>query len=112
MFIRNRSLLINTQLNGLDSAGDPVVGKDKTVIPGKQNSSSSVECLTESQDTSPRLASVIEEQNRLLLSQNSEPDPNISPFLKNSPIWQHIQTLEVFKQVPQRPHFRKLERYR
>jgi hypothetical protein len=41
---------IDTWLNGLDSAGDAVIGRDKIVNPGKQNSSSSMECLTESQD--------------------------------------------------------------
>ncbi|KAK3164765.1 hypothetical protein QOZ80_1AG0024380 [Eleusine coracana subsp. coracana] len=31
------------------------------------------------------------------------------PFLKMSPIWAHIEEMEIFKKVPQRPHFHPLK---
>lgn len=31
------------------------------------------------------------------------------PFVKSSPIWNTLETLEVFQRMPQNPHFRPLE---
>ncbi|XP_038899476.1 DUF724 domain-containing protein 7-like isoform X3 [Benincasa hispida] len=34
------------------------------------------------------------------------------PFVKNSPVWSAIDSLEVFKQIPQKPHFHPLNTYK
>lgn len=34
------------------------------------------------------------------------------PFVKNSPVWSAIDSLEVFKQIPQKPHFHPLSTYK
>lgn len=34
------------------------------------------------------------------------------PFVKNSPVWSAIDSLEVFKQIPQKPHFHRLSTYK
>lgn len=34
------------------------------------------------------------------------------PFVKNSPVWSAIDSLEVFKLIPQTPHFRPLSTYK
>ncbi|XP_008451445.1 DUF724 domain-containing protein 3-like isoform X2 [Cucumis melo] len=34
------------------------------------------------------------------------------PFVKNSPVWSAIDSLEVFKHIPQKPHFQPLSTYK
>ncbi|XBI87684.1 hypothetical protein VPH35_025731 [Triticum aestivum] len=33
------------------------------------------------------------------------------PFVKTSPVWAHLEALEIFRKAPQRPHFRRFEQY-
>lgn len=33
----------------------------------------------------------------------------ISPFMKSSPIWKTIESMEIFEVIPQNPHFLPLE---
>ncbi|KAM3373206.1 hypothetical protein ACQJBY_019914 [Aegilops geniculata] len=33
------------------------------------------------------------------------------PFVKTSPMWAHLEALEIFRKAPQRPHFRHFEQY-
>ncbi|KAK9292868.1 hypothetical protein L1049_020849 [Liquidambar formosana] len=40
----------------------------------------------------------------------SEPNKNqILPFVKSSPVWKTIESMEVFQKMPQKPHFRPLD---
>ncbi|PSS23982.1 DUF724 domain-containing protein, partial [Actinidia chinensis var. chinensis] len=34
------------------------------------------------------------------------------PFVKHSPIWETLESMEIFQKMPQRPHFRPLEKYK
>ncbi|KAJ0974389.1 hypothetical protein J5N97_016354 [Dioscorea zingiberensis] len=49
--------------------------------------------------------------SRKLLVDNSTEKEHVLPFEKNSVMWETVESMEIFRILPQQPHFRPLEQY-
>ncbi|XP_078177421.1 DUF724 domain-containing protein 6-like [Carex rostrata] len=129
--------LLNTQDSFIEDVAE--ISKGQLVDSQPLNSSATMEHLTGiqgniSNPSMSRLVSSVDQAAPLSLLENSvltEPNPNskfknhtlaehtpvklvtsdiLLPFEKTSPVWKTLETtLDVFRQIPQTPHFMKLE---
>ncbi|XP_039116436.1 DUF724 domain-containing protein 3-like [Dioscorea cayenensis subsp. rotundata] len=82
---------------------------NKTEMPAvsAENSSDSPEkiALADNSSDSP-------EKNALAENSSDSPEKNVLvPFVRSSPMWQTIESMEIFRLLPQEPHFQPLEQH-
>ncbi|CAL9005023.1 unnamed protein product [Prunus brigantina] len=54
----------------------------------------------------------VNQQNEVRGTQVEQQDSPHSPFVRSSPFWESIESMEVFKRFPQKPHFHPLVKYK
>ncbi|XP_021828399.1 DUF724 domain-containing protein 3-like isoform X2 [Prunus avium] len=59
-------------------------------------------------ECSSNSAGTAKQQNEVGGAQVEQQDSTHSPFVRSSPFWKSIESMEVFKRFPQRPHFHPL----
>ncbi|KAJ4795932.1 Tudor/PWWP/MBT superfamily protein [Rhynchospora pubera] len=124
---------ITERLTGPTSNGQTDAVTDISVDPSSITHSESAREISDSPSTIVQCMNVNEQQAMALEnSRSTKPKPisngstllecttsksavlscnTMHPFQKSCPVWQSLQSLELFTRTPQQPHFKKLDRY-